>query len=36
LKRCHTITADAEFLARIRADHDKFGKVIRGIGARVE
>jgi tripartite-type tricarboxylate transporter receptor subunit TctC len=30
------ITTDAEFLARIRADYDKFGKVIRGIGARVE
>ena len=30
------VTTDAEFLARIRADYDKFGKVIRGIGARVE
>jgi len=30
------VTTDAEFLARIRADYEKFGKVIRGIGARVE
>jgi tripartite-type tricarboxylate transporter receptor subunit TctC len=30
------ITTEAEFLTRIRADYDKFGKVIRGIGARVE
>ncbi|HEX4555012.1 MAG TPA: tripartite tricarboxylate transporter substrate binding protein [Xanthobacteraceae bacterium] len=30
------VTTDAEFLARIRADYEKFGKVIRGIGAKVE
>jgi tripartite-type tricarboxylate transporter receptor subunit TctC len=30
------VTTDAEFLARIRADYDKFGKVIRGIGVRAE
>jgi tripartite-type tricarboxylate transporter receptor subunit TctC len=30
------VTTDAEFLARIRADYEKFGKVIRGIGARME
>jgi len=30
------VAAEAEFLARIRADYDKFGKVIRGIGAKVE
>ncbi len=30
------VTTDAEFLGRIRADYEKFGKVIRGIGARVE
>jgi hypothetical protein len=30
------VTTDAEFLVRIRADYEKFGKVIRGIGARME
>jgi tripartite-type tricarboxylate transporter receptor subunit TctC len=30
------VTTEAEFVARIRADNEKFGKVIRGIGARVE
>jgi tripartite-type tricarboxylate transporter receptor subunit TctC len=28
--------SEAEFAARIRADHDKFGKIIKSIGARVE
>ncbi|HEY2136180.1 MAG TPA: tripartite tricarboxylate transporter substrate binding protein [Xanthobacteraceae bacterium] len=30
------VTTDAEFVARIRADNEKFGKVIEGIGARVQ
>jgi tripartite-type tricarboxylate transporter receptor subunit TctC len=30
------ITTSAEFAARIRADHDKYGKVIREIGLKVE
>jgi tripartite-type tricarboxylate transporter receptor subunit TctC len=30
------VTTDAEFAARIRADNEKFGKVIESIGARVQ
>jgi len=30
------VTTEAEFAARIRADNEKFGKVIKSIGARVE
>jgi tripartite-type tricarboxylate transporter receptor subunit TctC len=30
------VTTDAEFLARIRADNEKFGKVIETIGAKIQ
>jgi tripartite-type tricarboxylate transporter receptor subunit TctC len=30
------VLTDAEFVARIRADNEKFGKVIRGIGAKMQ
>jgi len=30
------VTTDAEFLARIRADNEKFGKVIEAIGAKIQ
>jgi tripartite-type tricarboxylate transporter receptor subunit TctC len=30
------VTTDAEFVARIRSDNEKFGRVIRGIGVRVD
>ena len=30
------VMTDAEFVARIRSDHEKFGKVIRGIGAKMQ
>jgi hypothetical protein len=30
------VLSDAEFAARIRADNEKFGRVIEQIGARVQ
>jgi tripartite-type tricarboxylate transporter receptor subunit TctC len=30
------VTTPAEFAARIRDDHEKYGKIIKEIGAKVE